>query len=125
MIRIAALILAMLIAGQPFAAQAQGRFGRGPGVGIPDLQLDQGGRGGGRGDQQDNRQDGRPNVQRGGQTMSMEQAVAIVARRTPGRLLDASPAGPNYRISWLTSNGRRVDFIVDASSGAILRADGE
>ena len=119
MIRIAALILAMMIAAQPLAAQAQGRFGRAIVGGVFD-QLDQGGRGPGRGDQQD-----RPGAQRGGQTISMEQAVAIVARRTPGRLLDASPAGPNYRITWLTSNGRRIDFTVDASSGAILRADGE
>jgi uncharacterized membrane protein YkoI len=120
MIRIAALLLAIMIAGQPLAAQAQGRFGRGVVGGVLD-QLDQAGRGPDRGD----RQDSRPGAQRGGQTISMEQAVAIVARRSPGRLLDASPAGPNYRITWLTSNGRRVDFMVDASSGAILRADGE
>jgi uncharacterized membrane protein YkoI len=57
---------------------------------------------------------------RGGQTISMEQAVAIVSRRVPGRLLDASPMGANYRIVWLTNDGRRIDFVVDAESGAIL-----
>ncbi len=28
--------------------------------------------------------------------------------------------GANYRIVWLTNDGRRVDFIVDAGSGQIL-----
>ena len=67
MIRIAAPLLVIMIASQPLAAQAQGRG--------PD-----------RGD----RQDGRSGGQHGGQVLSMEQAVAIVARRTPGRLLDLS-----------------------------------
>ena len=26
----------------------------------------------------------------------------------------------NYRIVWLTNDGRRIDFVVDAESGAIL-----
>lgn len=94
--RIAALFLVLLAVSQPLSVSAQPRGPRGGGYEQPN--------GGGRG---------------GGQTISMEQAVAIVSRRVPGRLLDASPAG-NYRIVWLTNDGRRIDFIVDAGTGAIL-----
>jgi uncharacterized membrane protein YkoI len=94
--RIAALVFALLAASQPLTASAQPRGPRGPG-------YEQAGPGQGR-----------------GQTISMEQAVAIVARRTPGRLLDASPMGANYRIVWLTNDGRRIDFVVDAGTGQIL-----
>ena len=97
--RIAALVFALLAVGQPLSVSAQPRLPRGGGYEQPY------GRGGERG---------------GGQTISMEQAVAIVSRRVPGRLLDASPAGANYRIVWLTNDGRRIDFIVDAVTGAIL-----
>ena len=99
--RIAALVLALLAVGQPLTAEAQPR---GPRGGFGYEQPGGPGRGG----------------MRGGQTISMEQAVSIVARRVPGRLLDASPMGANYRIVWLTNDGRRVDFIVDAETGQIL-----
>ena len=113
--RIAALLLVLFVAAQPMAASAQGRArGLGGRLEQPFEPPGLGQRGG--------PQQGRSF---GGQTISMEQAVAIVARRTPGRLLDASPAGSNYRIVWVTNTGRRIDFLVDASSGAILRADGE
>ena len=96
--RIAALVFVLLAASQPLTASAQPRGPRGGG-------YEQAGPGQGRG---------------GGQTISMEQAVSIVARRVPGRLLDASPMGANYRIVWLTNDGRRIDFVVDAGSGQIL-----
>jgi uncharacterized membrane protein YkoI len=105
MIRLAALILALTVAVQPMDASAQMRFGR-----TLDAAESAGGPVG--------------RLAQRGQTISMEQAVAIIARRTPGRLLDASLAGPNYRIVWITPDGRRIDFLVDASSGAILRANG-
>lgn len=101
--RIAALVLVLLAVSQPLTAAAQPRQPRAPG-------YEQAGPGQG---------PGRAGA-RGGQTISMEQAVAIVSRRMPGRLLDASPMGANYRIVWLTNDGRRVDFIVDAGTGAIL-----
>jgi uncharacterized membrane protein YkoI len=101
--RIAALFVVMLALSQPHLADAQPRS-RGGGYDQP-FGAGPAGRGGPRG---------------GGQTISMEQAVSIVSRRVPGRLLDASPAGTNYRIVWLTNDGRRIDFIVDAESGAIL-----
>jgi len=98
--RIAALFFVLLAVSQPLSVSAQPRGPRGGGYEQP--------YGGGRGERG------------GGQTISMEQAVAIVSRRVPGRLLDASPAGANYRIVWLTNDGRRIDFIVDAGTGAIL-----
>ncbi len=104
--RIAALVFVLLAAGQPLTAAAQPRLPRGLGAfeqpGLLNIQ---------------NRQQGQRG---GGQTISMEQAVAIVARRMPGRLLDASPMGSNYRIVWLTNDGRRIDFVVDAGTGQIL-----
>jgi uncharacterized membrane protein YkoI len=102
--RIAALVFVLLAASQPLTASAQPRGPRG-GFGFEQPGQGQG--------------PGRPGA-RGGQTISMEQAVAIVSRRVPGRLLDASPMGANYRIVWLTNDGRRIDFVVDAESGAIL-----
>ena len=101
--RIAALVLVLLVAGQPLAASAQPRPQRGFGEQSGPAQGP-----------------GRAGMRGGGQTISMEQAVAIVARRVPGRLLDASPMGANYRIVWLTNDGRRIDFIVDAETGQIL-----
>lgn len=113
MVRIAALLLSLLVAVQPMAASAQGRGGRGG----PETPLDGGGRGGDRSPDRGGNNGGGGGR---GQTISMQQAVAVVSRRMPGRLLDASPAGANYRIVWITPDGRRIDFIVDASSGAIL-----
>ena len=99
--RIAALFFVLLAVSQPLTANAQPRGPRGGGYEQPYG----GGRGGPRG---------------GGQTISMEQAVAIVSRRVPGRLLDASPIGANYRIVWVTNDGRRIDFVIDAETGQIL-----
>ncbi len=106
--RIAALVFVLLAASQPLTASAQPRGQRGFG-------YEQQGPGPGQGQGQ-----GRPGARGGGQTISMEQAVAIVSRRMPGRLLDASPMGANYRIVWLTNDGRRIDFVVDAVTGQIL-----
>ena len=51
------------------------------------------------------------------------------AARTPGRHLDAgleTGAGgrPVYRVRWAAEDGRRIDYVVDAEIGAIIRADG-
>ncbi|MFT4252143.1 MAG: hypothetical protein QM608_06645, partial [Caulobacter sp.] len=50
----------------------------------------------------------------------LSAVIDNIARRTPGRLLDAGLEGRNYRIRWATTDGRRIDFIVDAESGRIL-----
>jgi hypothetical protein len=104
--RIAALVFVLLAVSQPLDAFAQPRNPRGGG-GFEQPY--------GPGQAQ-----GRAGQRGGGQTISMEQAVSIISRRVPGRLLDASPMGANYRIVWLTNDGRRVDFIVDAETGQIL-----
>ncbi len=64
-----------------------------------------------------------------GQLMPLAQVIALIARHTPGRQLDAGlengPSGPVYRVRWASSDRRRIDYLVDARTGAILRADGQ
>ena len=65
---------------------------------------------------------------RQGRYIPLARAIAIVSQRTPGHQLDAGIEQWNgravYRIRWAAAGGRRIDYIVDAVSGAILRADG-
>ncbi len=65
---------------------------------------------------------------RQGRYIPLAQAIEIVRRRSPGHQLDAGIEQWNgrvvYRIRWAADKGRRVDYIVDAVSGAILRVDG-
>ena len=66
---------------------------------------------------------------RSGRAIPLSQATTAVARRIPGRLLDAGlEAGENgrevYRIRWAAADGRRLDLIVDAATGAILHEGG-
>lgn len=61
---------------------------------------------------------------RHGQIAPLSQIIEGIGRRTPGRQLDAGieyeGGRPVYRVRWMTTHGRRVDFLVDAASGAIL-----
>jgi hypothetical protein len=57
------------------------------------------------------------------------QAMANIRRVMPGRILDAwTEAGPDgrptYRVRWAAEGGHRVDFIVDAATGAIIGQSG-
>jgi uncharacterized membrane protein YkoI len=65
---------------------------------------------------------------RQGRYVPLAQVIEQIRRRTPGRQLDAGleQAGgrPVYRVRWAAANGRRIDYIVDARTGAILSADG-
>ena len=66
---------------------------------------------------------------RAGKAIPLSQATAAVQRRIPGRLLDAGlEPGDNgrqaYRIRWAAADGRRLDVLVDAATGAILREEG-
>lgn len=65
---------------------------------------------------------------REGDTLPLARVLGEVRRRTPGRLLDAGledqGGRPVYRIRWAAGDGRRIDYLVDARTGAILRADG-
>lgn len=60
--------------------------------------------------------------------VSLNQAVDSVRRSTPGHLLDASPPSggsrPVYRIRWQADSGQRIDFVVDAQTGAIIGRNG-
>lgn len=52
-----------------------------------------------------------------------------IRRIAPGRMLDAGvepgPDGrPTYRVRWAAAGGRRIDFIVDAATGAIIGRSG-
>ncbi len=61
---------------------------------------------------------------RQGQFAPLGRVIASIRERTPGRQLDTGleyQAGRAvYRVRWITARGRRVDFLVDAASGAIL-----
>jgi len=57
------------------------------------------------------------------------EAMANIRRVMPGRILDAwTEAGPDgrptYRVRWAAQGGKRVDFIVDAATGAIIGQSG-
>lgn len=69
----------------------------------------------------------RRGVQQG--NIPLGQVIEIIRRNTPGRQLDAGlEAGPDgrpvYRVRWAAADGRRIDFLVDARTGAILSANG-
>lgn len=72
------------------------------------------------GPQQDRAREG---VRHGGQ-VSLSRVIAIINQRMPGRVLDAgleSRGGRQvYRVRWLTQDGRRLDFLVDAATGVIV-----
>jgi uncharacterized membrane protein YkoI len=76
--------------------------------------------GAGWGPQQDEARD----AVRHGRLISLAQAIGVISRRAPGRQLDAGleTQGPRqvYRVRWMTNDGRRIDYIVDAINGAIL-----
>ena len=62
---------------------------------------------------------------RSGSLVPLERVIAGISSRTPGRLLDAGlETDPNgrsiYKVRWAARDGRRIDFRVDAASGAIL-----
>jgi hypothetical protein len=59
-----------------------------------------------------------------GQFAPLGRVIEDIRRRAPGRQLDAGieydGGRPIYRVRWITVHGRRVDFMVDAASGAII-----
>jgi uncharacterized membrane protein YkoI len=66
---------------------------------------------------------------RDGRHLPLEKVIAIVRKRTPGRLLDTGlerdPEGHQvYRVRWAAASGRRIDFLVDAQTGAIVATQG-
>lgn len=61
---------------------------------------------------------------REGQMAPLGRVIQGIGRRSAGRPLDAGIEYQGgravYRVRWMTAHGRRVDYIVDAASGAIL-----
>jgi uncharacterized membrane protein YkoI len=55
-----------------------------------------------------------------GRLVPLGRVIDMISRRVPGRVLDAGLEGRNYRVRWATTDGRRIDFIVDAETGQIL-----
>jgi len=66
---------------------------------------------------------------RQGRMMPLESVAPRLNRRAPGRLLDAGieNRGPRtvYRVRWQAADGRRIDYLVDAATGAVIGAQGE
>ncbi len=66
---------------------------------------------------------------REGAMVPLGQVIANIQRTTRGRILDAGtepgPDGrPTYRVRWAAAGGRRIDFMVDAATGAIIGQSG-
>ncbi len=66
---------------------------------------------------------------RHGRYIPLGRVLERIRRRTPGVQLDAGLELWNgravYRVRWAALGGRRIDYIVDAVSGAILGVQGE
>lgn len=56
--------------------------------------------------------------------MPLGRVIEQINARSPGRQLDTGLEyqgdRPIYRVRWMTRNGRRVDYLIDAATGAIL-----
>jgi len=54
----------------------------------------------------------------------LESVLGQIRAREPGRQLDAGLEYQGdrviYRVRWMTADGRRVDYMIDATTGAIL-----
>ncbi len=66
---------------------------------------------------------------RDGRHVPLSQAIAAVRRQSPGHVLDAGmEGGPEgrtlYRLRWATNDGRRIDYLVDAATGAVVGVQG-
>jgi len=64
-----------------------------------------------------------------GRFVPLAQVLSDLGRRFPGRQLDAGleqrGAGQTvYRVRWFGQDGRRIDIIVDARTGAVLGQEG-
>ena len=153
MMRALAILSAIALIAAPDLAQAQDRRGRGDDDDGRNgrVSFDAGDRGGGRGGRDgggqrggrgDRDDDDRPRRERGRggddgdrgrggdeiRRVPLRQVLPQIQRRTPGRILDSFPESgpggrPYYRVRWQSDNGERIDYIVDAQTGAIVRRE--
>ena len=66
---------------------------------------------------------------REGRHVPLAKVIEQIRRLTPGRQLDAGlepGAGGKavYRVRWAADNGKRLDYLVDAETGAVLQVEG-
>jgi hypothetical protein len=66
---------------------------------------------------------------RDGRHVPLSQAIAAVRQHSPGHVLDAGMEGGAdgralYRLRWATNDGRRIDYLVDAATGAVVGVQG-
>ena len=66
---------------------------------------------------------------REGKHIPLDRVLNAIRRQTPGRQLDAGIEQTRdgrtvYRVRWAAADGRRLDYIVDAETGAILTVVG-
>ena len=65
---------------------------------------------------------------REGKTVPLSQILETLKRQYGGYHLDSKLAdrggNPQYKIDWMTGNGRKMRFTVDARTGAILDRQG-
>ena len=61
---------------------------------------------------------------RGGQLAPLSIVISNLQRRAPGRQLDTAvefeDGRPVYRVRWITNQGRRIDYVIDAASGRYI-----
>jgi len=54
----------------------------------------------------------------------LDWIIGNLGHRVPGKQLNSDfgylDGRPVYRVLWITAHGRRIDFVIDAASGAIL-----
>ena len=59
-----------------------------------------------------------------GRLAPLDRVIDSIGRRTPGRQLDSgieyTGGRAVYRVRWMTNDGRRVDYLVDAATGTIM-----
>jgi hypothetical protein len=69
-------------------------------------------------------QDEAAELRRQRRIMPLGRVIEQINAHSPGRQLDAGLEyqgdRPIYRVRWMTRNGRRVDYLIDAATGAIL-----
>ena len=59
-----------------------------------------------------------------GRLAPLGRVIDSIGRRSPGRQLDSgieySGGRAVYRVRWMTNDGRRIDYLVDAATGTIM-----
>ena len=138
-----AILTAILMLAAPEMALAQSGRGRdddrggraersrdddGPRRGKGDRRVRDDNPGGGQGQNRGRSGDDARTAVREGRRVSLRDVLPQINRRTPGRMLDSYPetgpgGRPQYRVRWQSNSGERIDYIVDAETGAILRRE--